>query len=244
MPGTREETPLYLFLYSLSFIPLLLLTLTVHELGHLLAARLLRVRVNGFQIGVGWRIATIHTGRTPDRPLTRYQNTQRWGPDPRPRKPGGGIHPPGPPGPAPRRGHPVPRHPHGPRRPRRPHRPPAQPGAPGTHRKSPGGSPRPPGDGRHGLVPPGPALHGRRLPPRGPDPFHAEHLQHHPLDPTDGDHRRRTRRQHGPDGRRPGHPRRLPGDHRELTPPDRNQGRPGQPGHGSPASWRETTSSR
>ena len=59
----RDGT-LEIFLYSLSFIPLLLLTLTVHELGHLAAARLLGVRTSGFQIGVGWKLATVHTGST------------------------------------------------------------------------------------------------------------------------------------------------------------------------------------
>ena len=43
---------------------MLLLTLTVHELGHLAMARLNRARVTGFQIGVGWPLARVHTGRT------------------------------------------------------------------------------------------------------------------------------------------------------------------------------------
>ena len=51
-------------IYSLSFIPLLLVTLTVHELGHLIAARLMGIRVSAFQIGIGWTLATVHTGRT------------------------------------------------------------------------------------------------------------------------------------------------------------------------------------
>ena len=51
-------------LYSLSFIPLLLVTLTVHELGHLIAARLVGIRVSVFQIGIGWTLATLRTGRT------------------------------------------------------------------------------------------------------------------------------------------------------------------------------------
>ena len=51
-------------LYALSFIPMLLLTLTVHELGHLLVARINGAKAGGFQIGGGWRIITAHTGRT------------------------------------------------------------------------------------------------------------------------------------------------------------------------------------
>ena len=60
-----RKTPSDMALYYLSFLPLLLLTLTVHELGHLLAARLLHVKTAAFQIGVGRRIASFHTGRTP-----------------------------------------------------------------------------------------------------------------------------------------------------------------------------------
>ncbi len=51
-------------LYYLSFLPLLLVALTVHELGHLVAAWLLRVKTAGFQIGVGRRLLSLHTGRT------------------------------------------------------------------------------------------------------------------------------------------------------------------------------------
>lgn len=53
-----------IMLYSLSFIPLLLITLTVHELGHLIAARMNGIAVSAFQIGIGWKIAAFHTGRT------------------------------------------------------------------------------------------------------------------------------------------------------------------------------------
>ena len=70
----RGDSTLELFLYSLSFIPLLLLTLTVHELGHLVAAHVLGIRTSGFQIGAGWKLATIYTGSTridtpPDTPV-------------------------------------------------------------------------------------------------------------------------------------------------------------------------------
>ena len=53
-----------IILYYLSFLPLLLLTLTVHELGHLAAARFLHVRASGFQIGFGRRLLAFHSGRT------------------------------------------------------------------------------------------------------------------------------------------------------------------------------------
>ena len=64
-PGHREEeNQMTTAIYSLSFIPLLLVVLTVHELGHLIAARLMGIRVSAFQIGIGWTLATVHTGRT------------------------------------------------------------------------------------------------------------------------------------------------------------------------------------
>ena len=53
-----------ILIYSMSFIPILLITLTVHELGHLIMARLYQLKVSGFQIGVGRRILTRHTGNT------------------------------------------------------------------------------------------------------------------------------------------------------------------------------------
>ena len=52
-----------ILLYSLSFIPMLLLTLVVHEMGHLVTARIQGVKVNAFQIGIGWTIRTIYTAR-------------------------------------------------------------------------------------------------------------------------------------------------------------------------------------
>ena len=51
-------------LYALTFIPILLITLTVHEGGHFLAARLLRIKTTCFQIGVGPRLITRYTGKT------------------------------------------------------------------------------------------------------------------------------------------------------------------------------------
>ena len=48
----------------MTFIPILLITLTVHEGGHFLAARLLRVKTTCFQIGVGPRLLTKYTGKT------------------------------------------------------------------------------------------------------------------------------------------------------------------------------------
>ena len=51
-------------LYAMTFIPILLITLTVHEGGHFLAARLLRVKTTSFQIGIGPRLLTRYTGRT------------------------------------------------------------------------------------------------------------------------------------------------------------------------------------
>ena len=72
---------------SLSFIPILLITLVVHEMGHYLFARWFGLQINGFQIGAGWRIASIHTGRktiinrpgipilNPDLPVPQAGNT-------------------------------------------------------------------------------------------------------------------------------------------------------------------------
>ena len=53
-----------LILYALTFIPMALVTLVIHELGHLLTARALRVKVSGFQIGIGPTILTFYTGHT------------------------------------------------------------------------------------------------------------------------------------------------------------------------------------
>ena len=52
-----------ILLAALSFMPILLITLVVHEMGHYLFARWFGLQVNGFQIGAGWRLATLHTGR-------------------------------------------------------------------------------------------------------------------------------------------------------------------------------------
>ena len=51
-------------LYSLTFPPIILLALVVHEAGHMAAAILLNVKVAAFQIGIGPRIATRYTGKT------------------------------------------------------------------------------------------------------------------------------------------------------------------------------------
>ena len=51
-------------LYALTFIPMALITLVAHELGHLVAARLLRVKVSGFQIGIGRTLLSFYTGNT------------------------------------------------------------------------------------------------------------------------------------------------------------------------------------
>ena len=53
-----------ILLYSLTFIPILLITLTVHELGHLFFARWAGLKTSGFQIGAAWKICRLHTGRT------------------------------------------------------------------------------------------------------------------------------------------------------------------------------------
>ena len=51
-------------LYALTFIPLLLITLAVHELGHLAAARLLKIKVAAFQIGMGTQLLSFSAGKT------------------------------------------------------------------------------------------------------------------------------------------------------------------------------------
>ena len=53
-----------LLLYALTFIPIALITLVVHELGHLITARALTIKVSGFQIGIGPTLLTIYTGNT------------------------------------------------------------------------------------------------------------------------------------------------------------------------------------
>ena len=51
-------------LAAMTFIPMVLITLVVHEAGHYLSARFFGMRVAGFQIGVGPRLATVYRGRT------------------------------------------------------------------------------------------------------------------------------------------------------------------------------------
>lgn len=50
-------------LYALTFLPLVLLTMALHEAGHLVAAKRLGVPVQSFQVGLGWTLARWHTGR-------------------------------------------------------------------------------------------------------------------------------------------------------------------------------------
>ena len=50
--------------YTLSLFPMLLITLAIHELGHLAMARINRVKPNRFQIGIGKNLITRYTGRT------------------------------------------------------------------------------------------------------------------------------------------------------------------------------------
>ena len=50
-------------LYVLSFIPVLVITMTVHEAGHFLTGRFLGIRPSGFQIGIGPRLHTRYFGR-------------------------------------------------------------------------------------------------------------------------------------------------------------------------------------
>ena len=65
-------------IYALSFIPMMLITLAIHELGHLAIAKLNRAKTGGFHIGMGWNIITHHTGRTYVRltPETELLNPQ------------------------------------------------------------------------------------------------------------------------------------------------------------------------
>ena len=53
-----------ILVYTLSLIPMLLITLVIHELGHLAVARILRIKPSRFQIGVGWNIINRYSGRT------------------------------------------------------------------------------------------------------------------------------------------------------------------------------------
>ena len=53
-----------ILLYSLSIIPMLLIALVVHEMGHLAIAKLSKAKVVGFQIGVGRNIITKYSGST------------------------------------------------------------------------------------------------------------------------------------------------------------------------------------
>ena len=49
---------------ALSFLPMVLITLIVHEAGHYMAARFFGMRVSGYQVGIGPRLGRIHRGRS------------------------------------------------------------------------------------------------------------------------------------------------------------------------------------
>lgn len=51
-------------IYTLTLVPILIITLTIHEGGHFTAARTLGLKASGFQVGVGPRIFTTRLGRT------------------------------------------------------------------------------------------------------------------------------------------------------------------------------------
>ncbi len=53
-----------MLMYSLSLIPIIIIALTVHELGHLLTAKFYRVKTSGFQVGIGPTLLRRYTGRT------------------------------------------------------------------------------------------------------------------------------------------------------------------------------------
>ena len=50
--------------YSLTLIPLLIISLTAHEAGHYIAAKLLNIKTSAFQVGMGPKLIDIFTGRT------------------------------------------------------------------------------------------------------------------------------------------------------------------------------------
>lgn len=52
-----------LALYALTFLPLVLLTMALHEAGHFIAAKRLGVPVQSFQLGLGWTLFRWHSGR-------------------------------------------------------------------------------------------------------------------------------------------------------------------------------------
>ncbi len=51
-------------LYGLTFLPLLLIVLTIHEAGHYIAARLYKLRIASFQIGLGPTLFRWYRGTT------------------------------------------------------------------------------------------------------------------------------------------------------------------------------------
>lgn len=54
-------------LWAFSFLLMVLVTLAVHELGHLVVSRMTGTRASSFQIGAGPRLITLRSGRTPVR---------------------------------------------------------------------------------------------------------------------------------------------------------------------------------
>ena len=61
--AVRVENPMAL-VYALSLIPMLFITMVVHEMGHLAIAKLSGVKPSRFQIGIGWNLITFYSGRT------------------------------------------------------------------------------------------------------------------------------------------------------------------------------------
>ena len=51
-------------LYAMTFPPIVIVALVIHEAGHMAAAKLLHIKVMGFQIGMGRRLAVWYTGGT------------------------------------------------------------------------------------------------------------------------------------------------------------------------------------
>ena len=64
---------------ALSFIPMVLITLIVHEAGHYVAARFFGMRVSGYQVGIGPRLGRIHRGRSEAKitPATLYLDPEK-----------------------------------------------------------------------------------------------------------------------------------------------------------------------
>ena len=52
------------FLYTLAFLPIIIITLIIHEAGHFISAKLFNLHIAGFQIGIGTKVFETFTGRT------------------------------------------------------------------------------------------------------------------------------------------------------------------------------------